>query len=215
MYVRFTDEHVEQIGPDAVMGQLLRRFWLPALSAYEVAEAPNAAVYTKLLGEELLLNRNLAVPMFEVQDVAKSYPIVVHDGLVWTFMGNLDFVPTPPDFGGSPVPLNAHATKRLADQNWVHVLEEIIDAPTPFLPPFYTSAFACVPADDTTTWIWSFGDQRIPDRYNDGVIELRRLMIQLARINARGHVPLPSLQGEWYRVAPSPMSSRASSRDSH
>jgi hypothetical protein len=202
MYVRFTDEHVEQIGPEAVMGQLLRRFWLPAMLAYEVAEAPNAAVHMKLLGEDLMLNRNLSVPMFETPGAAKSYPIVVHDAIVWTFMGHLDFVPTPPDFGGSPIPINATAKKRLVEQNWVHVLEEIIVAPTPFLPPFYTSAFACVPADDATTWVWSFEDQRVPDRFKDGVVELRRLMIQLARINARGHVPLPALQGEWYRAAP-------------
>ena len=202
MYLKHTDESVERIGPGTTMGELLRRFWLPALFAYEVNDAPNAAVYAKVLGEELFLNRNLAVPMFEASATATSYPIVVHDGIVWTFMGHLDFVPTPPDFGGIPVPLTASATKRLEEKNWVHAIEDVIDGATPFLPPFYTSAFACVPADDTTTCIWSFGNQRVPDRFNDGVVELRRVMIQLARINARGHVPLPSLQGEWYRIAP-------------
>jgi hypothetical protein len=204
MYLRDTDASIERIGPGTTMGQLMRRFWLPAMPARDVAHAPNAAIYTRLLGEELLLNRNLAVPVFETQGAVKSYPIVVHDAVVWTFMGHLDFVPTPPDFGGSPVRLSANATIRPAECNWVRALEDLVDGPTPFLPPFYTAGHACVPADDATTWIWSFGEQRIPDRFNDGLVELRRLMIQLARINARGHVPLPALQGEWYRIAPRP-----------
>jgi hypothetical protein len=201
MYLRDTAKNIEQIGPGTTMGQLLRRFWLPALPASDVAGAPNAAVYVRLLGEELILNRNLPEPMFEAGDEMKSYPIVVHDGIVWTFMGHLDFVPTPPDLGGSPVPLLRNATKQLIERSWVRALEDVIDGPTPFLPPFYTSAFACVPADDAHTWVWSFGDQRIADRFKDGVADVRRLMIQLARINARGHFPIAALQGEWYRVS--------------
>jgi hypothetical protein len=202
MYLKRSDASIERIAAGTPMGDVLRRFWLPALRMRDISDAPTAAIYTQLLGEELFLNRNLAEPAFEERVNGRSYPVVVHDGIVWTFLGQLDFVPTPPDLGGAVVPLERTATRRRIERNWIHALEDLIDAPTPFLPPFYTSAFACVPASETETWIWSYENRRVPDRFGDGVTDMRRLMIRLARLNARGHFPMAALQGEWHHVAP-------------
>lgn len=47
-------ELLTQVGPETAMGQLFRRFWLPALLAEELPEPDCAPVQVKLLGERLV-----------------------------------------------------------------------------------------------------------------------------------------------------------------
>ena len=47
-------------GPGTPMGEALRRYWIPALLSWEVAEADGPPVQVKLLGEALVMFRDSA-----------------------------------------------------------------------------------------------------------------------------------------------------------
>ena len=51
------NELISRVGPGTPMGEMLRRYWLPALLSREL-EADGAPVRVKLLGEELLAFRD-------------------------------------------------------------------------------------------------------------------------------------------------------------
>lgn len=52
------NELLTRVGPGTAMGELLRRFWMPALLASEVTEADGAPVRLRLLGEDLVVFRD-------------------------------------------------------------------------------------------------------------------------------------------------------------
>mgnify|MGYP006196094845 CR=1 FL=1 len=47
-------ETLTRVGPGTRMGELLRRYWVPALASREIAEADGPQVRVQLLGEKLL-----------------------------------------------------------------------------------------------------------------------------------------------------------------
>ncbi len=47
-----------QVGPGTPMGELMRRYWMPALLSWELAEADGEPVRVKLLGEQLVAFRD-------------------------------------------------------------------------------------------------------------------------------------------------------------
>jgi nitrite reductase/ring-hydroxylating ferredoxin subunit len=51
-------ETLTRVGPGTRMGELLRRYWVPALMSSEIAEADGPQVRVQLLGEKLLAFRN-------------------------------------------------------------------------------------------------------------------------------------------------------------
>jgi phenylpropionate dioxygenase-like ring-hydroxylating dioxygenase large terminal subunit len=51
---------VTQTGPGTAMGDLFRRYWMPALLSEELAEADGAPVQVRLLGEDLVAFRDTA-----------------------------------------------------------------------------------------------------------------------------------------------------------
>jgi nitrite reductase/ring-hydroxylating ferredoxin subunit len=51
-------ETLTRVGPDTRMGNLLRRYWVPALMSSEIAEPDGPQVRVQLLGEKLLAFRN-------------------------------------------------------------------------------------------------------------------------------------------------------------
>ena len=55
---RETSELLVRVGPDAPMGRLMRRYWVPVLLASEIAEPDGAPVRVKILGEKLLAFRD-------------------------------------------------------------------------------------------------------------------------------------------------------------
>jgi phenylpropionate dioxygenase-like ring-hydroxylating dioxygenase large terminal subunit len=60
MISREENEALTRTGPGTLMGELFRRYWLPALLSSEVAEPDCAPVRVKLLGEKLLAWRDSA-----------------------------------------------------------------------------------------------------------------------------------------------------------
>lgn len=49
-----------QVGPDAPMGQLFRRYWIPVLASAELPEPDGAPVSVRILGEDLVAFRDTA-----------------------------------------------------------------------------------------------------------------------------------------------------------
>src|SRR5262245_30733950 len=58
MLTREDNERVTHVGRGTPMGETLRRYWIPALLARELAEPDGAPVRVKLLGEELVAFRD-------------------------------------------------------------------------------------------------------------------------------------------------------------
>ena len=52
------NELVTRVGPDAPLGRLMRRYWLPALLSDEIAEPDGPPVRVRLLGESLVAFRD-------------------------------------------------------------------------------------------------------------------------------------------------------------
>lgn len=209
MYLKDTDESLTRIGPGTPMGDVMRRFWVPALLERELADRKNDAIELRLFGEDL-------TAFFDSHGRVKlaSYPTLVRAGVVWTYMGPHGFTPQLPDFSWSALPQSQrYATKHVASCNWAQGVESAIvaDSEAIFLPPFYImssdSGLAWVPLDDTRTWVWSFGANPHRGPVADSAIaDFHHLMIGLARENARGHVPEAASHGEWYAAPPFPAS---------
>jgi len=58
MLTRADNEYLCRVGPGTPMGELFRRFWLPATLAWELPEPDGAPVRLRLLGEDLVLWRD-------------------------------------------------------------------------------------------------------------------------------------------------------------
>jgi phthalate 4,5-dioxygenase len=58
MLAREDNELLTRVGPGTVMGDTMRRYWIPALLAWEVPEPDCPPVRVKLLGEELVAFRD-------------------------------------------------------------------------------------------------------------------------------------------------------------
>jgi phenylpropionate dioxygenase-like ring-hydroxylating dioxygenase large terminal subunit len=209
MYIKDTNESLTRTGPGTPMSDLMRRFWIPALLERELAEPGAARIELRLFGEDFVAFR-------DAQGRVKlaSYPTLVRAGVVWTYMGPNDFTPQLPDFAWSALPQSRrYARKRIEPCNWAHGVEEAIVGATEsiFLPPFYiltsNEGHAWVPVDDAHTCVWSFGAN--PHRgpvAEDAIADFHRMMIGLARENARGHIPEAASHGERYAAPPFPAS---------
>src|SRR5262250_3138934 len=58
MLSRDENDRVSRVGPGTPMGETMRRYWLPALLAWELPEPDCPPVRVKLLGEELVAFRD-------------------------------------------------------------------------------------------------------------------------------------------------------------
>ena len=58
MLPREENELITRVGADAPMGQVLRRYWMPALLATDLPGPDSPPVRVKLLGEELVAFRD-------------------------------------------------------------------------------------------------------------------------------------------------------------
>ncbi|GAH40365.1 unnamed protein product, partial [marine sediment metagenome] len=58
MLSKADNEKLTRVGPGTPMGELFRRFWMPALLSEEIAERDGAPVRLRLLGEDLVAFRD-------------------------------------------------------------------------------------------------------------------------------------------------------------
>ena len=56
MLSKAENELLTRVGPGTPMGNLFRRFWLPAMISQEVPEADSPPVRLRILGEDLVLD---------------------------------------------------------------------------------------------------------------------------------------------------------------
>src|SRR5712692_191249 len=230
MLKREQQELLTQTGPGTSMGELFRRYWVPALLAKELPEPDCPPVRVRLLGENLVAFRDtkgklglidefcahrgvslyfgrneecglrcpyhgwkydvdgncVEVPSepedsnFRKKMKLKSYPCVERGGVIWTYMGPLEFKPALPELEWVMVPQTHHfISKRLQECNYLQAMEGglLIGARrnaqegsyywriTQWIMPWYTvipprgnhpiGAHAWVPIDDEHCWAWS------------------------------------------------------------
>src|SRR6516162_6197436 len=58
MLSREENELLTRTGPETAMGEVMRRYWIPALLAREIAEPDSPPVRVRLLGEDLVAFRD-------------------------------------------------------------------------------------------------------------------------------------------------------------
>lgn len=58
MLTKEENERITRVGPGTPMGELFRRYWIPALLAEEIAEPDSPPVRVRLLGEDLVAFRD-------------------------------------------------------------------------------------------------------------------------------------------------------------
>ena len=58
MFSREENELLTRVGPGTAMGDLMRRYWLPALLSEEIARPDCPPVRVRLLGEDLVAFRD-------------------------------------------------------------------------------------------------------------------------------------------------------------
>ena len=222
MYLKDTIESLTRIGPRTPMGDLLRRYWIPALPEHDVPKhAGEAPVELRLLGEDLVAEfdgARILITDRYFKEMA-PYPALARGGVVWVYMGPHDFTPQLPAFPWlSLPPIKRSTSSHVESSTWSHAVENSLAADTQpiFMPPFYTSSaiehvHAFVPVDDTHVTVWSFGPSTHLDARavtlpgdNERIINFRHQMVELARETARGHSPETASRGEWYAMRPFP-----------
>jgi hypothetical protein len=128
MYLRDTTESLARIGPGTPMGEVLRRFWVPALLVGDVADNGGPPVKLRLFGEDLLAFRDVHGRV----GIAPAYPTILRGGVVWIYMGPQDFLPQLPDFEWATLPeTRRFASKRIEECNWARAVERGMVAALP------------------------------------------------------------------------------------
>lgn len=134
-----------EVGPGTPMGQLLRRYWLPAAASCEVAAG--AVKPVRLLGEDLVLYRDTSGRMGLVAEscphrgTSLATACVDADGIRcpyhgWKFDAAGKCLETPAEPDGSPLPrrirTTAYPVQELGGLAWTYMGPE----PAPLLPRF-------------------------------------------------------------------------------
>jgi hypothetical protein len=205
MYLKDNDENFRHVGPNTPMGELLRRFWLPALPDRDVPDFEGGPVAVRLLGQDLFASReargNVSVAAASHDEQPATYPSIVRGGVVWTYLGPHDFMPQPPDFEWTIfLEARRYAVKRVETCNWARALEGAIVREAQFLPPFYTllpresddakaayHGHAWVPLDDERTAIWSFGANPAADWNAEEREAFGRTDVAIATVDESDH----------------------------
>jgi phthalate 4,5-dioxygenase oxygenase subunit len=172
------NERITRVGPGTPMGELQRRYWIPALLSSELPENDGAPVRVRLLCEDLVAYRDSTgkvglvdaycphrrAPMFfgrnedcglrcvyhgwkfdreghcvdmpsEPPDslfkskvTIKAYPTWEGGGIVWTYMGPPEQMPSPPDYELTRAPAtHRYVSKTYEECNWLQALEGGLD----------------------------------------------------------------------------------------
>ena len=87
MLTKEDNEILTRVGPGTLMGNLLRRYWTPALLSSEVAEPDSPPIRVRLLGEDMVAFRDSFGPQTSTQTGRSKTPwMQLGKSLkVWTF----------------------------------------------------------------------------------------------------------------------------------
>ena len=146
---------------DAPMGQMMRRYWMPACLSEEVAEPDGAPVRMKLLGERLVVFRD-AAGRVGVVDERCPHRLAslalgrnedgglrcIYHGWKFDVCGNCVDMPTePPDYGyRDRINLKAYPTREAGGMVWTYTGPPELEPPFPEydwmkLPPDQRAVF--------------------------------------------------------------------------
>src|SRR5215468_5084123 len=110
-----------QTGPGTPMGELFRRYWLPALLSEELPEPDCPPVRLHLLSERMVA--------FRKRMKLKGYPMVERGGVIWIYMGPPEHQPPLPEWEFATVPTKqSFMSKRIQECNWLQAMEGGIDS---------------------------------------------------------------------------------------
>src|SRR5271167_4777172 len=111
---------------------MIRRYWLPALLADEVAAADGPLVRVRLVGLELVAFRDSKgrLKLLEAGDRlgTRAFPVREAGGLVWTYLGAPGLEPPFPAFDWNALPRTHVAlVKFVENTNYLQATEGAID----------------------------------------------------------------------------------------
>ena len=179
MITQEQNDALTKTGSGTIMGDLFRRYWIPALHAWELPEPDCPPLRVKLLGERLIAFRDTRGRIGLIDELCahrgvslwfarneecglrcpyhgwkydvtgqcvdlpsegeegrmqkriklKAYPCIEAGGLIWTYMGPADPVPSAPQLEWVKVPAERRfVSKRLQESNYLQALEGGIDS---------------------------------------------------------------------------------------
>ncbi|MCU0908040.1 MAG: aromatic ring-hydroxylating dioxygenase subunit alpha [Rhodobacteraceae bacterium] len=160
MLTREVNDLLTQTGPDTPMGQMFRRYWIPALLARELPENDSAPVRVKLLGERLLAFRDSkgryglidefcahrGVSLWFGRNEEEGLRCPYH-GWKYDVTGQCIEVPSEPAESGfcQKIRLRGYPLVKIGDILWTHMGDAAE------CPPMPEWEFARVPEDQTYT----------------------------------------------------------------
>ncbi|HXF33905.1 MAG TPA: hypothetical protein VN603_04980 [Candidatus Acidoferrales bacterium] len=118
------NERLTRVGPGTPMGEVFRRYWLPALLSEELPAMETPPVKVRLLGLNLIAFRN-----FFGKVRVGNYPTWEGGGMVWAYLGPPSDAPPPPDLELVRAPAtHRFVTKIFQDCNYLQALEGGLDS---------------------------------------------------------------------------------------
>src|SRR5271155_4614984 len=133
MYLKDTNESLTRTGPRTPMGELLRRFWVPALLERELSKIGGEPVEVRLFGEDLVaeyVEGRVTITDRYFKEM-NSYKTTAAGGIVWVYMGPHDFTPQLPAFAWLALPpIRRSIAKRIEPHNWAYTVETSLAADT-------------------------------------------------------------------------------------
>jgi phthalate 4,5-dioxygenase len=149
-----------QTGPDAPMGKLFRRYWLPALLAEELPENDSPPVRVKLLSERLLAFRDSEGRYGLIDEFCAHRGVSLwfgrneecglrcpYHGWKYDYTGQCIEVPSEPEESGfaKKIKLKSYPLIKIGDVLWTYM------GPPELEPPHPEYEFALVPPEQTFT----------------------------------------------------------------
>jgi phthalate 4,5-dioxygenase oxygenase subunit len=126
MLSKADSDRLTRVGSGTPMGNLFRRYWIPALLSDEVAEPGGSPVRVRLLGEDLIAFRDSAgdAALFKTNVAIDAYPIWEGGGIVWAYLGPRELQPPCPDHEFVRAPATHRGvSKTFQDCNYLQALE--------------------------------------------------------------------------------------------
>jgi phthalate 4,5-dioxygenase oxygenase subunit len=155
------NELLTRVVGDVPMGQMIRRYWIPACLSSEVAEPDGAPVRTKLLGEQLVVFRDTA-GLVGVVDERCPHRLAslalgrnedgglrcIYHGWKFDTCGSCMDMPTePPDYGyRDRMKLKSYPTREAGGMVWTYM------GPADAEPPFPKYDWMRLPAEQRATF---------------------------------------------------------------
>lgn len=154
------NELLTQTGPDAPMGQMFRKYWIPALLAEELPENDCAPVRVKLLSERLIAFRDSDGRLGLMDEFCAHRGVSLwfgrneegglrcpYHGWKYDTNGQCVDVPSEPKDSGfcEKIKLQAYPLVKIGDILWTYM------GPKEEQPPYPEFEFATVPSNQTFT----------------------------------------------------------------